>query len=56
MGDSRSLPAEARGEDGAWRLRMRARHRVQVPKSRPLVNNYGIWTRWPVNHSKFAPI
>jgi site-specific recombinase XerD len=33
--DSRSLPAEARGEDGAGRLRMRARHRVQVPASRP---------------------
>jgi integrase len=32
--DSRSLPAEARGEDGAWRLRMRARHHVQVPKTR----------------------
>lgn len=35
LADSRSLPAEARGEDGAWRLRMRARHRVQVAKSRP---------------------
>ena len=35
LADSRSLPAEARGEDGAGRLRMRARHRVQVPKSRP---------------------
>jgi integrase len=34
LADSRSLPAEARGEDGAWRLRMRARHRVQVPKTR----------------------
>jgi integrase/recombinase XerD len=31
---SRSLPAEARGEDGAWQLRMRARHHVQVPKTR----------------------
>jgi len=27
-------PAEARGEDGAWRLRLRARHHVQVPKTR----------------------
>ena len=35
LADSRSLPAEARGEDGAGRLRMRARHRVQVPKTRP---------------------
>jgi len=35
LADSRSLPAEARGEDGAGRLRMRARHRVQVPASRP---------------------
>jgi integrase/recombinase XerD len=35
LADSRSLPAEARGEDGAGRLRMRARHRVQVPSSRP---------------------
>ena len=34
LADSRSLPAEARGEDGAWRLRMRARHHVQVPKTR----------------------
>lgn len=34
LADSRSLPAEARGEDGAWRMRMRARHHVQVPKSR----------------------
>jgi integrase/recombinase XerD len=34
LADSRSLPAEARGEDGAWRLRMRARHRVQVPTDR----------------------
>jgi site-specific recombinase XerD len=34
LADSRSLPAEARGEDGAWRLRMRARHRVQVPETR----------------------
>ena len=35
LADSRSLPAEARGEDGAGRLRMRARHRVQLPTSRP---------------------
>jgi len=35
LADSRSLPAEARGEDGAGRLRMRARRRVQVPASRP---------------------
>lgn len=34
LADSRSLPVEARGEDGAWRLRMRARHRVQVPADR----------------------
>src|SRR5262249_50426037 len=34
LADSRSFPAEARGEDGAGRLRMRARHCVQVPKSR----------------------
>jgi site-specific recombinase XerD len=34
LADSRSLPAEARGEDGAWRLRMRARHRVRVPTGR----------------------
>ena len=34
LDDSRSLPAEARGKDGAWRLRMRARHHVQVPKTR----------------------
>jgi site-specific recombinase XerD len=34
LAEGRSLPAEARGEDGAWRLRMRARHRVQVPKTR----------------------
>jgi integrase/recombinase XerD len=34
LADSRSLPAEARGEDGAWRLRMRARHRVRVPSAR----------------------
>jgi len=32
--DSRDLPAEARGEDGAWRLRLRARHRVPVVKER----------------------
>jgi len=35
LADSRSLPAEARGEDGAGRLRMRARHRVRVPTSWP---------------------
>ncbi len=35
LADSRGLPAEARGEDGAGRLRMRARHRVAVPQSRP---------------------
>jgi site-specific recombinase XerD len=35
LADSRGIPAEARGEDGAGRLRMRARHRVQVPASRP---------------------
>jgi integrase/recombinase XerD len=34
LADSRSLPAEARGEDGAWRLRMRVRHHVQVPNTR----------------------
>ncbi len=34
LADSRSLPAEARGEDGAWRLRMRPRHRVQEPATR----------------------
>jgi integrase len=34
LADSRSLPAVARGEDGAWRLRMRARHRVRVPSTR----------------------
>jgi integrase len=34
LADSRSLPVEARGEDGAWRLRMRARHRVRVPAGR----------------------
>lgn len=33
LADSRSLPAEARGEDGAWRLRLRARHRVQESSS-----------------------
>ncbi|MEV0442974.1 hypothetical protein AB0I84_15725 [Streptomyces spectabilis] len=31
LADSRSLPAEARGEDGAWKLRMRPRHRLQEP-------------------------
>lgn len=35
LAGSHSLPAEARGEDGAWRMRMRARHRVQEPVSRP---------------------
>ena len=34
LADSRSLPVEARGEDGAWRLRMRARHRVRIPTDR----------------------
>ena len=34
LADSRDLPAEARGEDGAWRLRMKARHRVPVVKER----------------------
>jgi integrase/recombinase XerD len=34
LADSRSLPAEARDEDGAWRARMRARHHVQAPKTR----------------------
>ncbi len=33
--DSRDLPAEARGEDGAWRLRMKARHRVPAVRQRP---------------------
>jgi len=33
--DSRDLPAEARGEDGAWRLRMKARHRVPTVRQRP---------------------
>lgn len=35
LADSRDLPAEARGEDGAWRLRMRARHRVPIVRQRP---------------------
>lgn len=35
LADSRDLPAEARGEDGAWRLRMKARHRVPVARQRP---------------------
>lgn len=35
LADSRDLPAEARGEDGSWRLRMRARHRVPVTGQRP---------------------
>ena len=34
LADSRDLPAEARGEDGTWRLRMRARHRVPVVNER----------------------
>lgn len=34
LADRRDLPAEARGENGAWKLRMRARHRVRVPKER----------------------
>ena len=35
LADSQDLPAEARGEDGAWRLRMRARHRVPIVRQRP---------------------
>jgi len=35
LADSRDLPAEARGEDGAWRLRMKARHRVPTVRQRP---------------------
>lgn len=35
LADSQDLPAEARGEDGAWRLRMRARHRVPMVRQRP---------------------
>jgi integrase/recombinase XerD len=35
LADSRSLPAEARGEDGAWKLRMRPRHRLREPSVRP---------------------
>lgn len=35
LADSRSLPAEARGEDGAWRLRMRPRHHLREPRQRP---------------------
>jgi integrase/recombinase XerD len=34
LADSRSLPIEVWGEDGARRLRMRARHRVRVPIDR----------------------
>lgn len=35
LADSRDLPAEGRGEDGAWRLPMKARHRVPVTWQRP---------------------
>jgi len=35
LADSRDLPAEARGEDGAWRLRMKAPHRVPTVRQRP---------------------
>lgn len=35
LADSQELPAEARGEDGAWRLRMKARHRVPTIRQRP---------------------
>jgi integrase/recombinase XerD len=35
LADSRHLPTEARGEDGAMRLRLRTRHRVQEP-TRPV--------------------
>jgi site-specific recombinase XerD len=33
LGDDRDLPQEARGESGAMRYRMRARHRLQEPES-----------------------
>jgi len=36
LADSRDLPAEARGEDGAWRLRMKPRHRVATVRQRNL--------------------
>lgn len=35
LADSRDLPAEARGEDGAWRLRMKPRHRVATVRQAP---------------------
>jgi len=35
LAGSRDLPAEARGEDGAWRSRMKARHRVPTVRQRP---------------------
>jgi len=35
LADRRDLPAEARGEDGAWRLRMKARHRVPTVRQQP---------------------
>lgn len=35
LADSQDLPAEARGEDGAWRLRLKARHRVPTIRQRP---------------------
>jgi len=35
LADSHDLPAEARGEDGVWRLRMQARHRVPAIRQRP---------------------
>ncbi len=35
LANSQDLPAEARGEDGAWRLRMKARHRVPAIRQRP---------------------
>lgn len=33
MGDSRDLPAEARGEDSSLRYRLRARHRMSEPRA-----------------------
>lgn len=35
LANSQDLPAEARGEDGIWRLRMKARHRVPAIRQRP---------------------
>ncbi|WP_284750867.1 tyrosine-type recombinase/integrase [Arthrobacter sp. efr-133-R2A-120] len=35
LANSQDLPAEARGEDGVWRLRLRARHRVPAINRRP---------------------